>query len=64
MSGTVFHRVQDGYADGWPRAVFIDSEGEPTGMRCQTHEAAAIAEGATAYSVGDPIEALRALVKS
>ncbi len=28
-----FHRIQDGYADGIPRAVFVDSEGEPVGIR-------------------------------
>lgn len=43
-----FHRVQDGYADGWPRAVFVDSDGEPVGVRCGPHEAAAIGAGAKA----------------
>lgn len=28
-----FHRIQDGYRDGIPRAVFVDSEGEPVGIR-------------------------------
>ena len=27
-----FDRIQDGYADGIPRAVFADSEGEPIGI--------------------------------
>lgn len=43
-----FHRVQDGYPDGWPRAVFVDSDGEPVGVRCGPHEAAAIEAGAKA----------------
>ena len=52
-----FHRVQDGYADGWPRAVFVDSDGEPVGVRCGPHEAAAIEAGAKALL---EVEALRA----
>lgn len=48
VGDAVFHRVQEGYQDGWPRAVFDDADGEPSGVRCTPAEAAAIAEGAAA----------------
>lgn len=48
VGDAVFHRVQEGYQDGWPRAVFHDADGEPSGVRCTPDEATAIAEGAAA----------------
>ena len=61
----MFHRIQEGYPDGWPRAVFIDSEGEPSGVRCQPEEAAAIEAGARALievaALRGEVERLRAV---